>query len=243
MSDNFTQFKQKYKFWFYFRKCIFQVILPIFLAFLSLIDFMNQPNNKSQTHLYFYTSFILLIYTGLRYVIQYIFDLCSETIIFKKEFNIDYNTTNLMTMTNLDFQHISVIKRIFKLKYSKNIYFCYLTKICWVLGLDCPILIPQYIVTKITGENHITEENEETFLHTTINYLQSFQPQIYEVTPLNTGYNHIDIINESAIPNHVITKNDKNICDVQCELFGGKNNLDIRRSIEQKSTNLSIIDH
>lgn len=234
MSIDLTEFTHKYKFWFYFRKGIFQVILPLFLAFLSLIDFMNQANNKSHSHLYFYTSFILLLYTGFKYVIQYAFDLCAETVIFKKEIIFDDTTSKSMIPSNSNFHYdIPVIRKIFKLQYSKNKYFNYLSQICWFLGLDCPILIPHYLVNRIIGSTSISEENEETILYTTLNYLQTYQPQIYEVTPLTTNYKLVNITNELIIPNHVITKSDKNICDIQYELFGKKNNLNMPCTLER----------
>ena len=64
------------KFWFYVRKGIFQVLLQLVLAMMTVWDFAGQNNTgTSYNKLYFYTSFLLVLYTGLKQILEYMLSL------------------------------------------------------------------------------------------------------------------------------------------------------------------------
>ncbi|AYV85294.1 MAG: hypothetical protein Satyrvirus9_20 [Satyrvirus sp.] len=213
---------RKYKFWFYFRKAIFQGFLPALLALMTFWDFIKQTseNNNSHmyTHLYLYTSSILFLYSQLRIILEFIFSICSDDIIFKKEVNLVQTTPELLLsfhMSESSNEHfIIIIKKIFKLRYSNSSFFKYVDKICWFLGVDSPILIPYDVISKLGNvKNDLTQENEESFLHTTLSNLCTYHP---------TKYNSIGCDKsetDELLPKVVITKLDKSINDLQQELF------------------------
>jgi hypothetical protein len=231
MNMTMPQFTHRYKFWFYFRKGLFQVFFPIFLTFLTFTDYVEQSgktnNGYAYNHLYFYTSVLLFFYTGLRYIFDFIFSICADDIILKKEIDLGRSTPQLLISTdskNLEPENhfIIIVKKIFKLRYSKSPFFIYITKICWFLGIDSPIFIPENIVKKMGNiKNDLTPENEESSLHTTLMNLYSYHPRLYEVTPVidTSDSGQLDSLEEGLVPKHVITKIDKTICDIQKELF------------------------
>ncbi|XWV25167.1 hypothetical protein QJ856_gp0605 [Tupanvirus deep ocean] len=235
MAIKIPNFVHRYKFWFYFRKGLFQVFFPILLAFMSFCDFVNQSgkenNGYAYDHLYFYTSLILFMYTGMRYILEFIFAMSSDDIIFKKEINLNQTTPELllsMNMTNsqTDLHFMITIKKIFKLRYSNSPYFKYIDKACWFLGIDSPILIPENIVKRLGNlKENLTLDNEETFLHTTLLNLYAHHPRQYDVVPVDDGFNHASSMEESLVPKRVITREDKTICDLQKELFNKQNDM------------------
>lgn len=231
MRITLSNFVHKRYFWFYFRKGLFQVFFPILLGLVSLSSFINQTEDHGQAYNYLfpYTSFILFIYKALVYVLKYIFEICAEDIILKKEINIQTTIQNLVLFTNLsgfsNEHSINIIKKIFKLRYSKYPFFSYVVKSSWFLGLDCPILIPYEIVSKLTTikEEPITPENEDDFLNSTLSNLYAFHPRKYNITPVINDRLDDDLNDQSEtnlVPRILISKLDASIGELQKEIFG-----------------------
>jgi hypothetical protein len=149
------------KFWFYVRKCLFAVILPSILAFMSLIDFANSSKGsykEAYKHIYFYTSFILCLHTILNYVLAYIFSICADDYIFKKgeldmSLHENFFESDIFLTENKNShidKYIMVINRkIFKPVYSGKWSFIFIDKLCWILGISSPLLIPKDLVGDI----------------------------------------------------------------------------------------------
>jgi hypothetical protein len=238
MSITVPNFSDQYKFWFYFRKALFQVFFPIALAFMSLCDFAVQSNNNDSTHaydnLYFYTLLILFLYTGMKQILEFIFTVCADDVVFKKEINLEQTTSQLLLSINTsnstqEGHFIIAIKKIFKLRYSKSPLFVHITKICWFLGIDCPILIPDNIISKLSNaKDDITLENEQEFLHTTLMNLYAYHPKLYEITPITENNDdEIALVPEGMVPKRVTTQIDKIICEMQNNLFGKENEFNV----------------
>ncbi len=281
MSLSVPNFSDKYKFWFYFRKALFQAFFPILLAFMSLCDFAKQNNsddgNHAYNYLYFYTLTILFLYTAMKQILEFIFNVCADDVVFKKEINMEQTTSQLLlpinktksaiekhldrkkfeentlqfsesnyittdqdhqnnsqtlsttnTLVTTDGHFFITIKKIFKLRYSKSPPFAYISKLCWFLGIDCPILIPANIISKLGNvKEEITLENEQEFLHTTLMNLYAYHPKLYEITPItHVSDDGLTLLEEGMVPELVITRIDKSICDMQYELFGKENEID-----------------
>lgn len=225
MNTNIPKITNRRRFWFYIRKGIFQGFFPIFLAFLTFTDFVNQMSNKdsgsSYNHLYFYTMLILFIYNQMKVALEYIFSICSEDVIFKKEINLTTSSpeTLLTFMANeeeVQNEHfVIIIKKIFKLRYSNNPIFTYINKICWFLGMDCPLLIPHDIIVKLSNiKDEINEGNEEALLKTTLNNLYTYHPTKFNIVAADGNNNK-----EPLLPSMVITKTDKSIGEIKQDLF------------------------
>lgn len=135
----------KTKFWFYTRKGIFQVFLPVSLGLMTYSDYFTQKNNPYfYYYIYFYTSLILFSYAILSYIINYIFSITSSSIILGKDIN----------GLSLNIENYVEIKQIFDLKYSKNIFFYSIDIICWALGINCPIFISNDVLNLINLDNN-----------------------------------------------------------------------------------------
>lgn len=221
----------KQKFWFYFRKAIFQGLLPLVLALGTFLDFVKQTSldkpTHAYTHLYFYTSLILFVYSQLRVVLELIFSMCSDDVIFKKEINFDHSVSLQMVSSqiiNSSAEHyMVVIKKIFKLRYSDLAIFKMIDSMCWFLGIDTPILIPNEVVAKLGNvKDKLTEDNEEAFLYTTLSNLYTYHPNQYNNMMTNLNYGSISEEEPDLIPNVIISKLDKSINDLQRELFNKK---------------------
>src|SRR3984885_15126721 len=110
----------QYKFWFWY--IIFQCALPIILAFITFYDLSTQHNKIIYSHLYLYTSSIIFIYSNMRMILEFIFNVCSDQIILKKAINLVETTNNLILSMNIIDSKINntflIIRKIFKLRYS-----------------------------------------------------------------------------------------------------------------------------
>lgn len=228
----------EYKRWFLFRKGIFQVFLPILLAFITFVNYVDQSGNDNSYayhHLYFYTSLILFLYGSVSHILNFIFSICSDDVMFKKEISLDKTTTQLFlpSVTDLrsDNYFIIIIKKIFKLRYSNSQFFVYIDKVCWYLGIDSPILIPANVVNRLNKTKNISEsENDDSILKMTLINLYNYHPTLYEVKPLveiDDNTNTATIENTSLMPNKVITHVDRMICDLQKDLFNKDNEIDV----------------
>lgn len=237
MAITVPSFTHKHRFWFYFRKCIFQVFFPILLALMSYWDFVSQTDRFAYHHLYFYTSFILFSYAGIRYVLDFIFSMSSDDVIFKKEINLDQTTPNLLltcNMTNFSNEHnIIITKKIFKLRYSKSIFFRSIDKICWYLGIDSPLLIPFEIIAKLgSTKNELTSDNEEAMLYTTLTNLSVYSPKKYNTANISEDVMHGHLMDkpnsyhENLLPQIVISPLDLMITEMQKELFNRQSEID-----------------
>lgn len=211
---------------FYTRKFIFQGFLPIILGLMSFFDFANQAygNNmgKAYTHLYFYTTAILLIYSQIKIILKFIFSICTENVIFKKEINMDQTISEILLpiqeSLSVNEHFIITMKKIFKLRYSNSIYFKFINRFCWVIGMDCPLLIPYDIVAKLANaKNSITKENEQLLLHTTLANLCNYHPDKF--TNIRNNNPTLESERTSLIPRSIITPLDKTIGDLQKEIF------------------------
>lgn len=192
-------------FGFYVRKAVFQGFLPVLLAILSFYDFVRQPNGSDYAykHLYFYTSLILFLHTQIKVILELVFSICSENVVFNKQSTMNH--------------HIITIKRIFKLRYVNSKYFIKIDKFCNMVGIDSPILISYEIIAKLTNvKDEIDESDEETLLYTVLENLHSYDPSNYNT--LNQSEEQIDPL----IPKMVITSMDKSIENLQCKIY--KNN-------------------
>lgn len=239
--ESFIQLGNNRIFWFYVRKFIFQVFLPIVLGFMSFCDFVNQSGNKNSyayEHLYFYTSFFLFSYTAMKYFFDFIFNTCSDDILLMKEIKTGENKllTTLENKIGNDSENFIVItKKIYKLRYSNFSFFLKIKKLCWFLGIDSPILIPYDIVKKLTNmEQKLSLDNENVYLYNTISNLYMYHPRknminVDDNDNNNDNGNANDIekqLKENLIPKIIITKMDKSISDLQQELFNKESILD-----------------
>ncbi|AGC01895.1 hypothetical protein H012_gp568 [Acanthamoeba polyphaga moumouvirus] len=226
-NDDFFFIKNRKKFWFYVRKAIFQVFLQLLLALMSIWDFAKQSgkeNNYAYNNLYFYTSLLLFFYTALKYILEYIFSLCSTDILFKKKPSLDKTTQNLFASFNMTSEqtihYIVVIKKVFKLRYSKYTIFKYVDKLCYFLGIDSPILIPLEIANKLGNiNNDLSPLNEDAYLNVTLTNLYAYHPtKINDVDELSQQeVENSDI--ENLIPKTIITSIDKSIEILQEDMF------------------------
>ena len=222
MVITIRSFIHRNRFWFYFRKGIIQVIFPIILAFLTFFNYADASNDtsgKSAYHyLYFYTSFILLIHGTMRYILEFIFSMCADSIILRK--NIDPNQTSDLLLPlddDCSENRLVIVKQIFKLRYSSSIVFEYITKICWYMGIDSPILIPYTVVERLVGEAEINLTNEDLILNRTLANMDTYKPVMYEISPVNDLDSDTNI--EHISPKKAITKTDKLICDIRSNIY------------------------
>lgn len=218
-------------FWFYFRKALFQIFIPIFLATISLCNFMRQSvdstNHHLYSHLYFYTSILLIAYTCMKYVIEFIFNMTTITINIRENDNIA-NTPglNMINITNSDKYAPTFSKKITKIKYSDNKIYIKLVKLCWILGIDCPILVPYDIIKKLLGRINIcTIKNDKALLFAFLESAYNYKPDLYAlVMPQDVEISIEPEINgEYMIPQRIISRLDESICLLQKELFGIEN--------------------
>ncbi|AVL94747.1 hypothetical protein ma361 [Moumouvirus australiensis] len=221
-------FIKRKKFWFYVRKAIFQVFLQLLLALMSIWDFAKQSgkeNNYAYNNLYFYTSLILFFYTAMKYILEYIFSICSTDILLKNKPNLDKTTQNLFTSFNMSSEHnvyyLITIKKVFKLRYSKYTIFTYINKLCYFLGIDSPILIPLEIANKLGNiGNDLSPINEDAYLNVTLTNLYTYHPT--KINNLDEDISQQEIISsdiENLIPKTIITSIDKSIEILKEEIF------------------------
>lgn len=159
-------------------------------------------------------------------ILEYIFSITSEQIIFKKEVNLNDSSSNIIVseFSNLTDSHFLIVsKKIFKLRYSSYIYFRFISKLSWVIGLDCPILIPTEIITKMGSNENIVSTNEEAILQSTLMNLSNYHPTRYNVVCLqDDNTDNADI--ESLLPQVLISSMDKKINKIQIEIFEKEQN-------------------
>jgi hypothetical protein len=232
MPIKVPSFVHRYKFWFYFRKAIFQGVIPIILAFITFIDFSSSSNSPGATasKLYFYTSLILFLYAQIRVILDFIFSICSDDVVFKKEINLANTVPDLIMTTNLsnesDGNLIIIVKKIFKLRYSDSNFFKYMYQLCWFMGIDSPVLIPADIVYGLTNKSanniqQMNQQNEYSFLNTVLNNLYVYRPPQYEIVPTNDlpeeNNSQKDQAYTSFLPKY--TDNEQTIYHLKYELF------------------------
>lgn len=218
---------------FYARKAFFQVLMPISLALMALIDFANQ-NGKKTNHLYIYTSIILFIYGAMKYFLEFIFSLTADDFVFRKEVNRQKISSELLIDININDksndQYIVVIKKIFKIKYSNYLFFQYIVKICYFLGFECPFLIPQDAIMKLNDIiEDINEHNEDMVMYSVLSNLYTYHPTKYTVNPIiNDTIIDFDFdkkMENDMVPKIIISKTDKIISEIQKELFNRINDI------------------
>lgn len=218
------------QFWFYFRKAYFQGVMPLTLGFITFYDMLSVKTGETVYYrVYFYTSLILLLYAQLRTILDFIFRLCSEDIVIKKELNLLGATQELlysMEMSQLtdklNENYCIVLRKVYKLRYAQSKLIRYVDKLSWILGLDSPLLIPFEMVAKLGNvKQNPTIENEEIILRTTLNNLYRYRPEQYVYYGRNvTEHTHI-------VPTYTLSELDSSILDIQREIFDikQKNNI------------------
>jgi len=199
------------KFWFYVRKAIFQGLCPIILGFFTFYDLTGEARTINKFNLYYGTSIIFLVYSQLRILLEYIFSICSEMVILKKEINldnslgalsfsegagtlpgvqemIDIETTESNDLSDNDF--IVITKRIYKLRYSDSKLFRFIDRVCWLTGIDSPILIPLDTVRDlIGGGTPLNKVNEQSILNKTLHKLCQYHPvPVEQGSPSSSKY-------------------------------------------------------
>lgn len=231
MHNNRTNMAASRKYWFYIRKGIFQVFFPIFLGLLTFSDFANQSTNKNSlgayNKMYFYTSGLLFIYAQVAVVLNFIFATCSEDVIFRKMVDLQNSSSELMitSTTNISDGHsIITIKKIFKLRYSCRKIFRFIDKLCWLLGIDSPVLIPYDVIIRLTNyKSDIVGENEQQLLHTTLANLLTYDPVKINGIGLKNysagGASMEYTSNRPLLPTIVISKLDQSIGEMQEKIF------------------------
>lgn len=123
-------------------------------------------------------------------MLEYIFSIYSETIIFKKNFNKNSNNGVLFfsggDSTFMDTHFICVTKQIYKLKYSGSKFFIVIDKMCWFMGIDSPVLIPIDVIKNLNN-NMLDNNNDDndSNQHDMLNKL------IYELFGYNTDLSDV----------------------------------------------------
>ena len=132
-------------------------------------------------------------------------------------------TTNLSTNNNNNV--IIIVKKIFKLRYSSSSFFKNMYQLCWFMGIDSPVLIPDNIVSaldtkQINQHLVIDDQNENSLLNSVLNNLYTYQQPEYEMVPT---YELPDNSNGSNTKDNApllrTTYNEKTIDHLKYELF------------------------
>lgn len=211
----------------------------------------SEITHPHYSHLFIYTSSMFFFYTQLKALLEYIFSISSDSVIFKKELGRDNTTPQLLssfTTSSHSTHKIVLIKRVFKLKHSNSKFFIFIDKLCMVMGLDSPLLIPQNVVEKLANHRgDLSKVDENILMHETLANLYAYHPNKYSMVPLpnhnnNNNNNHNN--NHSQLESHpnpteasnllptdsysqsnqsnqpiIISKLDKTICDLQGSLY------------------------
>jgi hypothetical protein len=198
-----------HKFWFYIRKAIFQGLIPIVLGFFTFYDLIDDIRNTNHFRFYIMSSLILLIYSQLRIMLEYIFSICSETIILKKKFNQNLNNGQLFfngsDSTFMDTHFICVTKRIYKLTYSSSNFFILIDKICWFMGIDSPILIPLDVIKTFNYNVANNDNGNDSDQYEMLNKL------VYDLFGHNTDLSDVNSDTDSEINTRINTLSDSEL--------------------------------
>jgi len=228
-------------YWFNIRRVIFQVILPILLAIMTVFDYASQSGSMTfaYDHLYFYTAIIIFFHRSAILILKFIFDKSSIKIIFKKEIDSlslpgqynsfskphNNNTSNIES-NNIESNSFGIYiqKKIYKIRYTNNRLFRYMNETCWFLGIESPMLIPPMIISKLSNtREEVTEETEDAIFKMVLINLYNYNPKKYNVVPMIDD-DIIDInenlFEENFVPKIIISDTDRIICQLQTELFG-----------------------
>lgn len=167
----------EYKFWFYLRKAIFQGLFPLMLTWITFYDLLvdDSGNQVYYKHLYFYTSGILFVYTHCRIILDYIFSITSDDVVFYKSIDLNQTTDIQILSPNINNTHINqmvLVKRIFKLRFSQHRSFKWMSSLSWAVGLDCPILLELDFLESIY-DGPINAQTENAVLQSAIVEIQS----------------------------------------------------------------------
>lgn len=233
MSLKISKIVSQYKFWFYFRKLFFQGILPITLAFITLIDIAQNTNGtKRYRHIYIYTSIILFIYTSIKVILDWFFSVMADDVILKKDLTntitntIPHYTINLSTLLTTETLYVNnvpsiiVMRRIFKLRYSHRLSFAIINRFCWWMGIDSPLFISSAVIRRVSNYHlPINHRNEQEILHLTLHQLYHYRPYYYQIIQNQESPN--DYLGNNASPLlPQLTNTDKSIMMIQRDLFG-----------------------
>lgn len=208
------------------------MVLPVMLFIISFCGYANnqRTNNEEKSifhSIYFYTSLMLVFYACVKTILEYIFNVCADEVMFHKRVDLDQTVPSLeMFIDNVSESHhqMIVVRKIYKLRYSSFRAFEWIVKTCWFLGIDSPILIPQKVLDELSNDSNPINLSEDAYLHLTLNNISQYRPQVYEVSPMtDLESNSMDVFSTAPEIKKVITHVDKSICDIQLELFNKSN--------------------
>lgn len=214
------------KFWFKVRKGIFQVLLPGILGFYTLFGYAQDSDSGTYSHLYFYTALLLMTQTFFRHFAEYLFDLCSVSVI----------AGDIELARQANSRLINII-RVFKTKYSTSGYLEKIVQLCGLLGIETPIFIPRQVVEAF-GEEAENRTDEE-IVGSTIDFIQSYRPVVYQMVSL--GMESPSVREEvtdrpqhhERAPKRIITSLDASIGDLQFEIFGERSVIEEASVLDQ----------
>lgn len=134
------------RFWFYIRKSIFQGLIPIILKMITVFDFYRNASETYYYQLYFYTAVLIAFHSCIGIALDPLFSICSEHVVYRKPIDLSRTTDPLifsMQMNAHPQNEVIVVRRVFKPRYCKYRMLKWIAKMCWVLGMDCPILLTE----------------------------------------------------------------------------------------------------
>ncbi|CAH6420359.1 Hypothetical protein MVR_LOCUS110 [uncultured virus] len=148
---------------------------------------------------------------------------------FRKKIDLQQTTGELeFADGSTDSHQIIVIRKIYKLRYSGIIFFVWVTKVCWYMGIDSPILIPFSVVSELNPQADLACMDDESYLHSTLTNIRAYRPTLFEISPvidLETS-SSINVFDPAYEPKRAIPKIGKAICDIRSELFNEPNCLE-----------------
>jgi hypothetical protein len=179
MASYLKYFLKHPKLWFYFRKFLFQGLLPSTIAFLTLIDiFINVSSGTSIfINVYFYSSLLLFLYTTINIIIMFIFNICADSYVVIK--NVKRHMKSLVFVGEPSSQvkppKLMLVRSIYKPRYSDSMFLKRLNNFCDLLGIDSPIIIPSFVIRIFTNHSDaITNLNDISLLQMTLDELQKY---------------------------------------------------------------------
>lgn len=199
-------------FWFIFRRCFFNIIVPILLIILALCCFIIKIDYAVRI------STIIIILLILYWLIinssVIIFSLFANTYVIQIKLKKDINNIDDSCGTFLEYQAVT-IKKIYDIRCSASKYFILLNKIYFYLGISTPIFVPNDIVKKMTNIDCYDKCDNNILLDSLLHNLFIYRPFKFK-SVLTTDNPKI----ESLLPKMIISEIDKSIYNVQSEIFG-----------------------
>lgn len=200
------------KFYFYCRKILFQIVIPGLLAIISIINFIKNEESHMYNSLYFYIWVFLMIYTGFKYTIEFVFKNCNIKILTK------LSNTSIENNTYIPYKTI----RFIKLRYSSYNVFIKLEKLCWILGLDSPTFVSGEVLAKLLQLDVMpTDANDDIILDEFMTKLYDYRPKLIKIQLNDTSTNSDNQVENSSdnLIDNIITKSDYCIYRLQKHVY------------------------